>query len=108
MVLGITIPLIIFKNKIGKEKISLIIKIFAVSFFALSIFRNFFNDGFMLIINGGETGGVYYETSDVFQSILRWGMAFVCVVYVCAAFYNKRTMRWKQCATCRPVFHNKV
>ncbi len=73
LVIAITIPLIVFKNKIGKEKINLIIKIFAVGFFTLSIFRNFLNDAFMLVINGGETGGVYYETSDVFQSILRWG-----------------------------------
>ncbi|MBQ3048167.1 MAG: hypothetical protein IJD48_04055, partial [Clostridia bacterium] len=93
LALAISIPLIVYRDKIGQNKITKLIKILAISVFALSIFRNFLNDAFMLVINGGETGGVYYKTADVLQSLIRWGMGFIIVVNICAIFYQKRTMR---------------
>lgn len=90
---GIFVPLFILKNKIGIERLRLIAKIMAIALFTLALIRLFLNDSFIWVINGGTYGGIYYKTTDVWQSILRWGMTFAYIVYPCAIFFSLRTLK---------------
>lgn len=100
---GIIIPLCILKNKIGIEKISLIAKIMAIVLFVLSIVRLFLNDSFIWIINGGTYGDIYYKTTDVLQSLLRWGLTLAYIVYPCAVFFSTRTLKNFAVYFCLPI-----
>lgn len=84
---AISLPLIILKNRIGNH-LSLIVKIMAVTLFALALIRCYLNDNFLYVINGGTFEDVYYKNPDYLQSILRWFMVFAFAVYPCAAFFN--------------------
>ena len=86
-------PIIIFKNRIGFQKLELIAKIIAIILFALGVVRSFWNDAFVWVINGGVYGEIYYQQSDILQSLLRWGLMLSFVVYPCAIFFKGRPLR---------------
>lgn len=87
---AIAVPLIVFKNKI---KVSLVVKIMAVTLFLLAVLRVYLNDNFLWVINGGTYGGVDYDAHDYLQSILRWVMTLSFVIYPCAAFFDVKTFK---------------
>ena len=84
------------------NRLSTILKIFAVAFYAMGFFRFFFTDGFIFVINGGWFSGVRYETTDILQSVLRWGFAVNYAVLVVAVFYESRFFRNIACYVCLP------
>ena len=98
----ITLPLIMYKSKL-KKYLPLVIKIMAIAIFSLGVFRHFLNDSFLRVINGGEFEGVYYQTHDVIQSLLRWGITLSFVVYPCAAFFNIKTFKNIAIYFCLPI-----
>ncbi len=101
--LVVVLPLIIFKNKIGEKNILLIARILAISFFALGILRCFMNDNFIWVINGGTYNLTYYQTTDILQSLLRWGMMLGYVVYPVAVYFSTRTTKNFAIYFCLPV-----
>lgn len=100
---GVFVPLYIFRDKITSDKMNLIAKIMAIVLFTLGVFRLFLNDSFVWVINGGAYGGIYYKTTDVLQSILRWGMTFAYIVYPCAIFFSLRTLKNFAIYFCFPI-----
>lgn len=95
--------LLIFKNKLGKDKVILLLKIFSVSLFVLVNFRSFLNDNFVWVINGGTYGSIYYKTSDVWHSILRWTLMLSYVAYPCAIFFKSKFLKNVSIYFCLPV-----
>lgn len=87
------ILLFIFKNKISQKNINTILKIAAVGLFTLGVLRNFLNDNFVWVINGGTYLEVYYDKRDIIQSLLRWGHYLSYVVLPCAVFFKIRTYK---------------
>lgn len=102
IVAAIALPLIFLKNKLSKHLL-LILKIMAVTLFSLGIIRNFLNDNFLLVINGGDFYGSYYKTHDYLQSILRWFMTLSFIVYPCAVFFDIKTFKNLAIYFCLPV-----
>lgn len=100
--LAVAIPLCTIK-KIPSSTIALLCKIFAVSLFAAGTFRMFLNDSFVWIINGGNYGQDYYQSKDVWQSILRWLTFLSFMAYPCAAFLKLRTVKNFAVYFCTPV-----
>lgn len=103
LVLGAFIPLYVLKDKLNKEKLILTTKILAIVLFSLGVFRNFLNDNFVWVINGGRYGGIYYKTKDVLQSLLRWGMMLSFIVYPCAIYFKHRVLKNFAIYFCLPV-----
>ena len=100
---GVFVPLYIFRDKITSDKMNLIAKIMAIVLFSLGIFRLFLNDNFIWVINGGTYDNMYYKTTDVMQSILRWGMTFAYIVYPCAVYFSARTLKNFAVYICLPI-----
>ena len=73
----------------SKESFSLLLKILVVAFCALGLFRCFLADSFIYVINGGVFDGVRYETTDVLQSVLRWGYFTTYAVLPIAIFFDE-------------------
>jgi len=93
VVLATFIPLVVLQNKIGKDKLLLIVKIMSIVFYSLAIFRCFLNDNFIWVINGGTYNDIYYKTTDVLQSLLRWGMCLAYIVFPCSAYFKTKTLK---------------
>ena len=53
--------LFIFRKKISQQNINRILKIATIAFFTLGVLRNFLNDNFIWVINGGTYSEVYYK-----------------------------------------------
>ena len=49
------------------------LKVLAVLYCAIVYARFLFSDSFIFVINGGWFRGQYYDATDIFGSILRWG-----------------------------------
>lgn len=103
IVLGITIPLVVLKDKLNKDKVILATKILAIVLFSLGILRNFLNDSFIWVINGGTYSHIYYKVTDITQSILRWFMTLSFIVFPCAAFFKHRVLKNWAIYFCLPV-----
>ncbi len=103
VVLATIIPLVIFKKKIGEEKFRVIVKILSVVLFCLAFIRMYLNDSFIWVINGGIYDQKYFHTTDVLQSLLRWGMLFAFVVYPSATFFKTKTLKNFAMYFCLPV-----
>lgn len=101
--LAIALPFILLKNKISENKIVFLCKALAVALFALGFLRGFLNDNFIWVINGGTYGEVYYESSDIGQSILRWFLFIGYMVFPCAVFFSLRTFKNVAVYFCTPV-----
>ena len=50
-------------------------------------------DSFIWVINKGIYDGVYYESTDILQSILRWGQNISYVVFAMAIFFKSRLFK---------------
>lgn len=94
--------LIFFKDKLN-DKFVLILKILGVAIFVLALSRCFMNDNFIWVINGGNYGDIYYSSTDVLQSLLRWGMYLAYIILPCAVFFKSRTVRNIAIYFCLPV-----
>lgn len=83
----------VFKKHIKAEYINKGLKVLVVLLFTLGVIKNFLNDNFIWIINGSTYDYVYYEESDIIQSLLRWGHYLSYVVLPCAVFFKNRTYK---------------
>jgi len=94
--------LMIFKEKIGEKKMTLILKVISIALVVLFTVRSFLNDNFVWVINGGVYDGVYYESHDYLQSILRWGIMLAFVAYPCAIFFKSKFLKNVSIYFCLP------
>ena len=86
-----------------QKTVLLTIKILTIILFVLAVARNFLNDNFVWIINGGTYGDVYYQNVDIAQSLLRWGLTLSIIVLPCAAFFKTRVLRNIAIYFCVPI-----
>ena len=78
----------------GKKELCLnTLKVLTVLFCVTVYVRFLLSDSFIYVINGGWFNGKYYETTDVFQSILRWGYYTNCAVLPVAVFRSGRFLK---------------
>lgn len=70
-----------------------IMKILAVAFGAIGFFRFMLCDSFIYVINGGLMDLVYYESTDVLSTVLRWGYFACYSVLPMAVFTKSRLFR---------------
>lgn len=103
IVLATIIPLVIFREKLNKNHLLLATKIMAIVLFLLGILRGFLNDSFIWVINGGTYSDIYYKTSDIFHSLLRWGLHLSYVVFPCAVFFRHRVLKNFAIYFCMPM-----
>ena len=71
-------------------------KIFTYLTFAFCVIgfcRFFLSDSFLFVINGSTFQGVYYETTDVLQTILRWGYYLNYTILPMAIFFKSRLFK---------------
>lgn len=85
--------LLIFKNKIPQEYINKGLKVAVIILFTIGTIRQFLNDSFIWIINGGIYNDMFYKEKDILQSLIRWGHYFSFVVLPCAVFFKVRTYK---------------
>lgn len=85
--------LFIFRKKISQQNINRILKIATIALFTLGVLRNFLNDNFIWVINGGTYSEVYYKNTDIMQSLLRWAHYLAYIVLPCAVFFKIRTYK---------------
>ena len=78
------------------------LKVFTVVFCGLGILRYFLSDSFVYIINKGTYRGTYYETTDVWQTVLRWGYYLNYAVLPMAIFFNSRLFKNIASYVCLP------
>ena len=88
----IGLSLILFKNKADKS-FNKFLKIVVIIFCAIGFLRFFLSDSFVYVINGGSLYGVYYEKTDILQTILRWGYYINYAVLPMALFFNSRLFK---------------
>lgn len=82
--------LLIFKNKIPSVYLEKGLKISVVVLFTIANIRQFLNDNFIWMINGGTYGEIYYKQTDILQTLVRWGHYLSFVVLPCAVFFKAR------------------
>ena len=70
-----------------------ILKILTVAFGVVGLFRFMLCDGFIFVINGGLMDLVYYESTDILSTVLRWGYFACYSVLPMAVFTKSRLFR---------------
>lgn len=84
--------LMIFRKKTNKA-FDMFLKIYVLVFCAIGIFRYFLSDSFIYVINGAKFNGVFYDKTDILQTILRWGYYLNYVVLPMAIFFDSRLFK---------------
>ena len=84
------------------NKFKLFIKIISVLYLAIGFFRFMLSDSFIWVINKGIYDNVYYESTDILQTILRWGQNISYVVFVMAAFFDSKLFKNISIFICLP------
>lgn len=79
-----------------------LMKILTVALCCIGFFRFMLSDGFIFVINGGLMDGVYYKTTDVLSTVLRWGYFAHYSVLPMAVFTKSRLFRNLACYYCLP------
>ena len=101
--LAICVPFVFLRRRIQTSTADKLLKALAIVVFLVAMGRCFMNDNFIWVINGGVYGEHYYKVSDVLQSILRWFMFASYTIYICAVFFENRTMRNFAIYACLPM-----
>ncbi|MBQ9801780.1 MAG: YwaF family protein [Clostridia bacterium] len=78
------------------------LRVMTVLFCAIGFFRFMLCDGFIYVINGGLMDTVYYESTDVLSTVLRWGYFAHYAVLPMAVFTKSRLFRNLACYYCLP------
>lgn len=103
IVLSVFLPLFFLRHKITKNTFEKLVKIFSIVIIVLVTLRGFLNDNFIWVVNGGTYGEIYYDARDYLQSFLRWGLMVTSVVYPCACFFTKKSMKNIAIYICFPI-----
>jgi len=87
-----SLVLIIFKNK-NIVMFNKFLKVITFVFCAVGVLRYFLSDSFVYVIKGGVLNGVFYNKTDVLQTILRWGYYLNYAVLPMAIFFDSRLFK---------------
>lgn len=106
IVFGISIAILIscffiFRGE-RKKYFDKTMKILAIVYLVWVFFRYMLADSFIWVINKGIYDGVYYEKTDILQSILRWGHHTSYVVLTMACFFKSRLFKNVALLFCLP------
>lgn len=86
-----TLILLLFrKNEVARDRA---LKILVVIFCTVGFFRFFLSDSILYVINGGWFEGSYYDKTDIFHMILRWGYYTNYAVLPVAVFCKSRLFK---------------
>lgn len=91
---------LLFRHK--PKQLHVILTIFSVIFLVNIFFGYFLPDGFITVINGSALGGIFYDRTDIFHSILRWGLNISTVVVPISVFCKNRLMKNIAIYVCLP------
>ena len=86
----ISVVVIFSFKKVDERKFDLFLKSVTIIFCAVGFFRFFLSDSFVFAINGGWYGGVYHNSPDFWQAVLRWGYFTAYSVLPMAVFFKSR------------------
>lgn len=86
------VVLLLFRGK-EERKFDVLLRALTLAFCAIGFFRFFLSDAFVYVINGAWLDGVYYDKTDVFHSIMRWGYYTSYTVIPMAVFFKSRFFR---------------
>lgn len=86
----ISVVVILSFKKVDERKFDLFLKSVTIIFCAVGFFRFFLSDSFVFVINGGWYGGVYYDSPNFWQAVLRWGYFTAYSVLPMAVFFKSR------------------
>ena len=78
------------------------LKILTIIFCVVGFGRLFLSDSFIYIINKGVFLGTYYDTTDILQTILRWGYYLNYAVLPMAIFFDSRLFKNIASYVCLP------
>lgn len=84
------------------KEISLVLKILSVLYCAIVLIGFLLPDGFVYVINGSFYGNIYYDRTDVWQTILRWGLNISSIILPMAVFFKNRLMKNIAVYVCLP------
>ena len=93
--------LLIFK-KTEDDKFRQILGAVVIIYCALGFFRGFLSDSFLYVINGGWFENVFFEKTDVLQTVLRWGYGLCYAALPVAVFYKSRFFKNLASYVCLP------
>ena len=82
----------LFKEKHNKT-FSKVLKILTLVFCGIGLFKYFLSDSFVFVINGSTYNGVYNDSTDVLQTVLRWGYYLNLAVMPMAIFFDSRLFK---------------
>lgn len=85
--------LVLLFRRMSANRFDFFLKVLTVAFCGIGFIRFFLSDAFIYVINGAWFEGTFYETTDILQSILRWGYYTTYIVFPMAVFYNNRFFR---------------
>ena len=71
----------------------MILKAAVLLFCAVGFFRFMLSDSFVFVINGGYYDEIFYEATDPWQTVLRWGYYLSYSVLPMAVFFDSRLFR---------------
>ena len=87
-----TLVLLVFKSK-PELAVDKFLKITTLIFCSMMLFKFMLSDSFVFVINGAVFNGVYYDKTDILQTVLRWGYYLNVVVLPMAIFFNSRLFK---------------
>lgn len=100
-ILFICLVLLIFKNK-KETSLNLFLKIITLVFGVITTFKYFLSDSFIFVINGSVFNNVFYDKTDVLQTIIRWGYNLNFAVLPMAIFFDSRLFKNIASYVCLP------
>ncbi len=100
-ILIVALVLVIFAKKSDKS-FSVFLKITTILFCAVGFFRFMLSDSFIYVIKGGYLNDVFYDDTDVLQTILRWGYYLNYAILPMAVFFDSRLFKNFASYVCLP------
>lgn len=68
--------------------IRLVLKVLSIVYCLVVLIGHLLPDGFAFVINGSFYGLLYYDRTDVWQTILRWGLNISSIILPLAVFFK--------------------
>lgn len=89
-------------GRFNKKSALVALKALALAYVLVTLWRSCMSDGFLYVINGGYYEEVFYDKTDVLQSVLRWGLYISSTISVVAIFCENKTFRNISICFCLP------
>lgn len=84
------------------KTIQMVLKVLSIIYAIIVLVGHLLPDGFVYVINGSFYGQIYYDRTDVWQTVLRWGLNISSIVLPMAVFFKNRLMKNVAIYLCLP------